>query len=202
MQHLTDLDSLQASSQTLRKHKKAAASLLTSAHCLVTHFGQRLLPRNHLSFVSICWFVWTTRVCVRRSWLCSSCNCGAQLRDKPKVCWPNEKQALTVSFGLCPADFALVRSYYTIAMEWNFFSAAGAVFLGYYSLNLFLQIVHGIRAFVLPALGVRKNLRKLGEWAGKDRWRARLRKVQFDIYVFLSLQTFLRLFLFYGWLYL
>lgn len=52
-------------------------------------------------------------------------------------------------------------------MEWNFLSAAGAVFLGYYSLNLFLQIVHGIRAFVLPALGVRKNLRKLGEWAGK-----------------------------------
>ena len=52
-------------------------------------------------------------------------------------------------------------------MEWNFLSGAGAVFLGYYSLNFVLQILHGIRAFVLPALGIRKNLKKLGEWAGK-----------------------------------
>ena len=56
-------------------------------------------------------------------------------------------------------------------MEWNFLSCAGAVFLGYYSLNLVLQILHGVRAFVLPALGMRKNLKKFGEWAGK-RWRA------------------------------
>ena len=56
-------------------------------------------------------------------------------------------------------------------MEWNFLSGVGAVFLGYYSLNLVLQILHGIRAFFLPALGLRKNLKKLGEWAGK-RWRA------------------------------
>ncbi|XP_020629979.1 very-long-chain 3-oxoacyl-CoA reductase-B-like [Orbicella faveolata] len=50
-------------------------------------------------------------------------------------------------------------------MEWNFLSCVGAVFLGYCSLNLVLQILHGIRAFVLPALGMRKNLKKLGEWA-------------------------------------
>ena len=56
-------------------------------------------------------------------------------------------------------------------MEWNFLSVAGAVFLGYYSLNLVLQFLHGIRAFVLPALGVRKNLKKFGKWAGM-RWPA------------------------------
>ena len=61
-------------------------------------------------------------------------------------------------------------------MEWNFLSGAGAVFLGYYSLNFVLQILHGIRAFVLPALGIRKNLKKLGEWAGTtfDNVHARL----------------------------
>lgn len=52
-------------------------------------------------------------------------------------------------------------------MEWNFLSVAGAVFLGYYSLSFILQILHGIRAFVLPALGIKKNLKKLGQWAGK-----------------------------------
>jgi len=52
-------------------------------------------------------------------------------------------------------------------MEWNFLSGVGALFLGYYSLKLVLQILHGIRAFVLPALGMRKNLKKLGEWAGE-----------------------------------
>lgn len=52
-------------------------------------------------------------------------------------------------------------------MEWNFLSVAGAVFLGYYSINFILQILHGIRAFVLPALGIKKNLKKLGQWAGK-----------------------------------
>lgn len=57
-------------------------------------------------------------------------------------------------------------------MEWNFLSGAGAVFLGYYSLNLVLQILHGIRAFVLPALGIKKNLKKLGEWAGKNMYGA------------------------------
>lgn len=52
-------------------------------------------------------------------------------------------------------------------MEWNFLSGVGALFLGYYSLNFVLQVLHGIRAFVLPALGLRKNLKKFGEWAGK-----------------------------------
>ena len=52
-------------------------------------------------------------------------------------------------------------------MEWNFLSGAGALFLSYYSLNFILQILHGIRAFVLPALGIRKNLKKLGQWAGE-----------------------------------
>jgi len=73
-------------------------------------------------------------------------------------------------------------------MEWNFLSCVGAVFLGYCSLNLVLQILHGIRAFVLPALGMRKNLKKLGEWAGKG-WRAPLCKVQFD-YFFLVIANF------------
>lgn len=50
-------------------------------------------------------------------------------------------------------------------MEWNFLSGVGALFLGYYSLNFVLQVLHGIRAFVLPALGLRKNLKKLGAWA-------------------------------------
>lgn len=50
-------------------------------------------------------------------------------------------------------------------MEWNFLSGVGALFLGYYSLNFVLQVLHGIRAFVLPALGLRKNLKKFGEWA-------------------------------------
>ena len=65
-------------------------------------------------------------------------------------------------------------------MEWNFLSGAGAVFLGYYSLSFILQILHGIRAFVLPALGIKKNLKKLGQWAGKlyKMPRARLCKVQ------------------------
>jgi len=52
-------------------------------------------------------------------------------------------------------------------MEWNFLSVVGAGFLSYYSLNFVLQILHGIRAFVLPALGIKKNLKKLGQWAGK-----------------------------------
>lgn len=52
-------------------------------------------------------------------------------------------------------------------MEWNFLSGVGAVFLGYYSLTFVLQVLHGIRAFVLPALGIKKNLKKLGQWAGK-----------------------------------
>ena len=51
-------------------------------------------------------------------------------------------------------------------MEWNFLSGVGALFLGYYSLNFVLQVLHGIRAFVLPALGLRKTLKKLGAWAG------------------------------------
>lgn len=77
-------------------------------------------------------------------------------------------------------------------MEWNFLSCVGAVFLGYCSLNLVLQILHGIRAFVLPALGMRKNLKKLGEWAGKD---GALHCAKFSwILFFLSLQTFRRLF--------
>ena len=52
-------------------------------------------------------------------------------------------------------------------MEWNFLSGVGAVFLGYYSLTFVLQVLHGIRAFVLPTLGIKKNLKKLGQWAGK-----------------------------------
>ena len=52
-------------------------------------------------------------------------------------------------------------------MEWNFLSGVGAVFLGYYSLNFVLQILHGIRAFVLPALGIKRNLKKFGQWAGE-----------------------------------
>ena len=52
-------------------------------------------------------------------------------------------------------------------MEWNFLSGVGAVFLGYYSLTFVLQFLHGIRAFVLPTLGIKKNLKKLGQWAGK-----------------------------------
>ena len=54
-------------------------------------------------------------------------------------------------------------------MEWNFLSGVGAVFLGYYSLTFVLQFlhIHGIRAFVLPTLGIKKNLKKLGQWAGK-----------------------------------
>ena len=51
-------------------------------------------------------------------------------------------------------------------MEWNFLSYVGAGFLGYYSLTFFLQVIHGIRAFVLPAIGIKKNLKKLGDWAG------------------------------------
>ncbi|XP_068706685.1 very-long-chain 3-oxoacyl-CoA reductase-like isoform X2 [Montipora foliosa] len=50
-------------------------------------------------------------------------------------------------------------------MEWNFLSYVGAGFLGYYSLTFFLQVIHGIRAFVLPAIGIKKNLKKLGDWA-------------------------------------
>ncbi|CAH3172430.1 unnamed protein product [Porites lobata] len=50
-------------------------------------------------------------------------------------------------------------------MEWNFLSGVGAVFLGYYSLTFVLQVLHGIRAFVLPTLGIKKNLKKLGQWA-------------------------------------
>lgn len=50
-------------------------------------------------------------------------------------------------------------------MEWNFLSSVGAVFLGYYSLNFVLQVLRGIRAFVLPAIGIKKNLKKLGQWA-------------------------------------
>ena len=52
-------------------------------------------------------------------------------------------------------------------MEWNFLSGVGAVFLGYYCLNFVLQVLHGIRAFVLPAIGIKKNLNKLGQWAGE-----------------------------------
>ena len=52
-------------------------------------------------------------------------------------------------------------------MEWNFLSGVGAVFLGYYSLNFVLQVLHGIRAFALPAIGIKKNLKKLGQWAGE-----------------------------------
>ena len=52
-------------------------------------------------------------------------------------------------------------------MEWNLLSYVGAGFLGYYSFTFLLQMIHGIRAFVLPTIGIKKNLKKLGEWAGK-----------------------------------
>ena len=75
-------------------------------------------------------------------------------------CWSKNKRALSKSYR--------ARLYSNCkTMEWNFLSVAGAVFLGYYSLNLVLQILHGIRAFVLPALGMRKNLKKFGKWAGE-----------------------------------
>ncbi|XP_067052527.1 very-long-chain 3-oxoacyl-CoA reductase-B-like isoform X2 [Acropora muricata] len=50
-------------------------------------------------------------------------------------------------------------------MEWNLLSYAGAAFLGYYSFTFLLQVIHGVRAFVLPTIGIKKNLKKLGEWA-------------------------------------
>lgn len=107
-------------------------------------------------------------------------------------CWPNDKRALFILSGV---KFVEVRPWSNCdTMEWNFLSGVGAVFLGYYSLNLVLQILHGMRAFLLPALGMRKNLKKLGEWAGK-RWRAGF-IVQSSVWLYfsLSLQTFPRLF--------
>lgn len=50
-------------------------------------------------------------------------------------------------------------------MEWNLLSYVGAGVLGYYSFTFLLQMIHGIRAFVLPTIGIKKNLKKLGEWA-------------------------------------
>ena len=68
-------------------------------------------------------------------------------------------------------------------MEWNFLSGVGAVFLGYYSLNFVLQVLHGIRAFFLPAIGIKKNLKKLGQWAGE--WSNHVCKVQSICFSFL-----------------
>ena len=67
---------------------------------------------------------------------------------------------------LAPVCFPSKELWSVVNMEWNFLSVVGAVYLGYCSLKLLLQISHGIRAFVLPALGIKKNLKKLGEWAG------------------------------------
>jgi len=42
----------------------------------------------------------------------------------------------------------------------------GGGLVAYHALSLFGKILTGIRAFILPRLGFRKNLRSFGSWAG------------------------------------
>ena len=49
----------------------------------------------------------------------------------------------------------------------SFLSVIGAVFLSYHGLSLAYQALCGIRSFVLPALGIKKDLRKYHPWAGE-----------------------------------
>ena len=62
----------------------------------------------------------------------------------------------------------------------SFLSVIGAVFLSYHGLSLAYQVLCGIRSFVLPALGIKKDLRKYHPWAGEccngPCWRAETMK--------------------------
>ena len=56
--------------------------------------------------------------------------------------------------------------HYRTNME-SLLSVVGALFLGYQGLSLACQVVHGLRSFVLPALGIKKNLKMYHPWAGR-----------------------------------
>lgn len=50
---------------------------------------------------------------------------------------------------------------YSTALE-----VIGGCFLAYHLINLLRRSVTGLRAFVLPLLGIKKNLKSFGSWAG------------------------------------
>lgn len=53
-----------------------------------------------------------------------------------------------------------------IKMAANILSVVGGVFLAYRGVNFLLQVIQGIKTFVLPSLGFRKDLKAFGSWAG------------------------------------
>ncbi|KXJ12187.1 Very-long-chain 3-oxoacyl-CoA reductase [Exaiptasia diaphana] len=50
-------------------------------------------------------------------------------------------------------------------MAANILSVVGGVFLAYHGINFILQVIQGVKAFVLPSLGFRKDLKAFGSWA-------------------------------------
>ena len=61
----------------------------------------------------------------------------------------------------------MAASLATMVFESKFFALAGVVAVSYLTLKFIYSCLKGIRAFIIAkAIGVGKNLRKYGEWAG------------------------------------
>lgn len=55
----------------------------------------------------------------------------------------------------------------------SFLAVFGGLSLAYLGVKLIIQIIQGLRTFILPSIGFRNNLKKFGDWAGKNNLRAR-----------------------------